>query len=79
MALTALFQQAKTEKTQVMVERVVADIDNIVRLVRFPGWQHTSGGEREVRQALRKTLFKYQMHQDLELFEEAFGDVRENC
>jgi type I restriction enzyme R subunit len=23
-----------------MVERVVADIDEIVRLVRFPGWQH---------------------------------------
>jgi type I restriction enzyme R subunit len=27
------------EKTPVIVERVVADIDEIVRLVRFPGWQ----------------------------------------
>jgi type I restriction enzyme R subunit len=27
----------KNEKTPVMVERVVADIDEIVRLVRFPG------------------------------------------
>ena len=26
-----------------MVERVVADIDEIVRLVRFPGWQDTLG------------------------------------
>lgn len=76
-ALTELFQQAKTEKTPVMVERVVADIDDIVRLVRFPGWQHTSGGERDVKKALRKTLLKYQMHQDLELFDKAYGYVRE--
>ncbi len=54
-ALTELFQQVRNEKTPVVVERVVADIDEIVRLVRFPGWQHTSAGEREVKKALRKT------------------------
>jgi type I restriction enzyme R subunit len=31
-----------------MVERIVADIDEIVCLVRFPGWQSTKAGEREV-------------------------------
>ena len=60
-----------------MVERVVKDIDEIVRLVRFPGWQHTSAGEREVKKALRKTLLKFQLHQDAELFERAFGYVRQ--
>lgn len=44
-ALTELFQQVRNEKTPVMVERVVSDIDEIVRLVRFPGWQQTSAGE----------------------------------
>jgi len=58
-ALTELFQQVKNEKTPVVVERVVADIDEIVRLVRFPGWQTTAAGEREVKKALRKSLLKY--------------------
>jgi hypothetical protein len=36
------------------VERVVAAIDEIVRLVRFPGWQQTTAGEREVKKALQR-------------------------
>jgi|GEM_PF-2579764 len=51
-----------------MVERIVDDIDEIVRYVRFDGWQSTHAGEREVKMALRKTLFKYKLHQDQELF-----------
>lgn len=76
-ALTELFQQVKSAKTPVIVERVVADIDEIVRLVRFPGWQQTAAGEREVKKALRKSLLKYQLHQDAELFERAYGYVRQ--
>ena len=76
-ALTELFQQARNEKTPVVVERVVADIDAIVRLVRFPGWQQTAAGEREVKKALRKSLLKYQLHQDLELFERAYRYIRQ--
>ena len=76
-ALTALFEEIRNEETPIMVERVVTDIDEIVRLVRFDGWQATSAGEREVRKALRKTLFKYKLHQDKELFEKAYGYVRE--
>jgi len=63
-ALTELFEGIRTEKTPVMVERVVGDIDEIVRIVRFPGWQQTMAGEREVQHALRKTLLKYQLHKD---------------
>jgi hypothetical protein len=65
-ALTELFNEVKTAETPIMVERVVADIDEIVRLVRFPGWQGTQAGEREVKKALRKALFKYKLHADEE-------------
>ena len=58
-----------------MVKRVVNDIDEIVRVVRFDGWQSTHAGEREVKKALRKTLLKYRLHQDLELFEKAYGYI----
>ena len=76
-ALTALFEEARNEHTPIMVERIVEDIDEIVRLVRFDGWQAASAGERELRKALRKTLFKYKLHQDAELFEKAYGYIRE--
>ncbi len=52
-------------------------VADIVRLARFPGWQHTSAGEREVKKALRKTPFKYRLHQDEELFEKSYGYVRQ--
>lgn len=76
-ALTELFNEVKTGETPIMVERVVADIDEIVRLVRFPGWQGTQAGEREVKKALRKSLFKYQLHADEDLFEKAFSYIRQ--
>jgi type I restriction enzyme R subunit len=76
-ALTALFEEVRTADTPVMVQRIVDDIDDIVRKVRFDGWQATAAGEREVRKALRRTLFKYKLHADAELFEKAYGYVRE--
>lgn len=76
-ALTALFQEVKNDRTPVIVERVVADVDEIVRRVRFPGWQNTSAGEREVKKALRGTLFKYKLHADTELFEKAFSYIKQ--
>ena len=36
-ALTELFAETRNGDTPVIVERIVADIDNIVRIVRFPG------------------------------------------
>ena len=76
-ALTELFQETRTADTPVVVERIVNDIDEIVRIVRFPGWQQTIAGEREVKRALRKTLWKYKLHQDQDLFDRAYAYIRE--
>ncbi len=76
-ALTDLFNGARTASTPAMVERIVADIDAIVRIVRFPGWQQTTGGEREVQKALRKTLLKYKLHHEQELFDRAYGYIKQ--
>ena len=76
-ALTDLFQEVRTPSTPIIVERVVSDIDAIVRVVRFPGWQQTSAGEREVKRALRKTLLKYHLHQEQELFDRAYAYIKE--
>jgi type I restriction enzyme R subunit len=76
-ALTELFEEARNPETPIIVERVVNDIDEIVRMVRFDGWQNTHAGEREVKKALRKTLFKYKLHQDQDLFDRAYGYIRQ--
>lgn len=76
-ALTELFAELKNGKTPMVVERIVTDIDEIVRLVRFPGWQNTKAGEREVQKALRKVIYvKYQV-KDQDLFDKAFGYIRQ--
>lgn len=76
-ALTELFLELKTDQTPAVVERIVTDIDAIVRIVRFPGWQQTTSGEREVQQSLRKALLKYQLHKDQVLFDRAYGYIKE--
>jgi len=76
-ALTELFQEVKNGKTPVMVERIVADIDEIVRLVRFPGWQSTKAGEREVQKALRKVIYVKYKIKDQDLFDKAYGYIRQ--
>ena len=60
------------------IDRVVADIDSIVRQVRFPGWQRTEAGEREVKKALRRSLLKYKLHTDQDLFDRAYAYIHEN-
>lgn len=76
-ALTELFLELKTDKTPVVVERIVTDIDAIVRVVRFPGWQQSNQGERQVQQSLRKSLLKYQLHKEQTLFERAYAYIKE--
>jgi len=76
-ALTELFLELKTDQTPAIVERIVSDIDEIVRLVRFDGWQNTIPGEREVQKSLRKTLLKYQLHKDEELFNKSYEYIKE--
>ena len=76
-ALTALFEEVRNQKTPIIVARVVADIDAIVKPVRFDGWQRSSAGERDVKKALRLALFNYKLHSDSELFERAYGYIRQ--
>ncbi len=76
-ALTELFLELKDDQTPAVVERIVNDIDAIVRVVRFPGWQTTTGGEREVQKSLRKSLMKYKLHKDQVLFDQAYAYIKE--
>jgi type I restriction enzyme R subunit len=76
-ALTELFKEARNDKTHIIVERIVNDIDEIVKKVRFPDWQHTSQGERLVQKELRKVLLKYQLHRDQDLFDKAYAYLRQ--
>ena len=76
-ALTDLFLELKTDETPAVVERIVTDIDAIVRVVNFPGWQDTIGGEREVQKSLRKALLKYKLHKDQVLFDRAYAYIKE--
>ena len=76
-ALTELFKEAKNQNTHIIVERIVADIDDIVKKVRFPDWQHTTQGERLVQRELRRTLLKYKLHTDQELFDRAYAYIKQ--
>ncbi len=76
-ALTDLFLELKNDQTPAVVERIVNDIDAIVRVVNFPGWQTTTSGEREVQKSLRKALLKYKLHKDQVLFDRAYAYIKE--
>jgi hypothetical protein len=76
-ALTELFETLKTDGTPIIVENIVNRIDEVVRGIRFEGWQNTVEGDREVRQALRKTLYVQFKIRDNDVFEKALGYVRE--
>lgn len=76
-ALTELFLEMRTDKTPAIVERIVNDIDSIVKIVRYDGWQTSIRGEQEVQKQLRKTLLKYGLHKEQELFDRAYGYIKE--
>jgi type I restriction enzyme R subunit len=77
-ALTKLFEECKVEKTPIIIRQIVEDIDSVVKVTRFEGWQWTISGEREIQKALRKTLLKYQLHKEQELFDKAYAYIREH-
>ena len=51
--------------------------DEIVRLLPFPNWQNTKAGEREIQKALRKIIYVKYKVKDQELFDKAFGYIRQ--
>jgi type I restriction enzyme R subunit len=74
-ALTELFNSVKNKNTPIIVERIVNDIDDIVKIVRFPDWQNTTTGKQEVKRALRSVIWiKYKI-KDKELFDKAYSYV----
>ena len=76
-ALTELFNGLKNRSTPVIVERVVADIDSIVKLVRFDGWQSTTAGKQEVKKALRSIVWiKYKI-KDKDVFDKAYNYIEQ--
>ncbi len=76
-ALTELFETLRNHDTPVIVEKVVNDVDEVVRAVRFDGWQDTHEGDRLVQQALRKTLYIKFKIRDNDVYERALGYIRE--
>jgi type I restriction enzyme R subunit len=71
-ALTELFNSVRNDKTPIIVERMVNDIDAIVKIVRFDGWQNTTAGRQEVTKALRSIVWiKYKI-KNKDVFDKAY-------
>lgn len=74
-ALTELFSKVKTDSTPAIVKKIVNDIDEIVRAVRFPGWQKTNEGVRTVKQSLLKTIrLKYKIT-NTDVYDKAYSYI----
>jgi type I restriction enzyme, R subunit len=74
-ALTELFNSVKNKNTPIIVERIVNDIDDIVKIVRFPDWQSTTAGKQEVKKALRSVIWVKYKIKDKDLFDKAYSYV----
>lgn len=77
-ALTEIFLEVKNETTPQIIANVVEDIDHIVRVTRFDGWQNTHTGPKDIQKVLRQTLFKYKLHKEHELFSKAYEYIHEH-
>ena len=76
-ALTELFNGVKNTQTPVIVERIVNDIDDIVKIVRFPDWQDTTAGTQEIKKALRSIIWiKYKI-KDKDVFDKAYDYIEQ--
>ncbi|MEU7797765.1 type I restriction endonuclease subunit R [Micromonospora arborensis] len=76
-ALTELFQSLKGNGTPIIAEKIVDEVDEVVRAVRFTGWQDTREGDRLVQQSLRKTLWTKFKIRDNDVYERALSYIRE--
>ena len=76
-ALTELFHGVKNNRTPIIVERIVTDIDDIVKIVRFDGWQSTTAGKQEVKKALRSVVWVKYKIKDKEVFDKAYGYIEQ--
>jgi type I restriction enzyme R subunit len=76
-ALTELFLEMRDDQTPAIVERIVTDIDELVKSIRYDGWKTTLTGERLVQKELRKALLKYKLHKEEGLFLKAYEYIKE--
>ncbi|WP_009883784.1 HsdR family type I site-specific deoxyribonuclease [Brevibacterium aurantiacum] len=74
-ALTQIFREYAPADSPDLVERVVNDIDEIVKQVRYDGWASTKEGDRVVRREVRSVLLKHRLHREPDLFERAYGYI----
>lgn len=56
----------------------MVDVDEIVRQVRFVGWQTSTPGDRAVRREIRLALSKQGLQAEGSLYDRAYEYVREN-
>lgn len=76
-ALTELFNGVKNVDTPIIVERIVNDIDDIVKMVRFPDWQSSTEGVKLVKKELRNiTWIRYKI-KDQEVFDKAYSYIEQ--
>ena len=76
-ALTRLFESTRATSTPVIVERLVNDIDGIVKFVRFPGWKDTTEGRKLIKKSLREVVMVKYKIKDKEVFDKAYGYVEQ--
>lgn len=76
-ALTELFNGVKKQNTPIIVERIVSDIDSIVKIVRFDGWQNTTAGKQEVKKVLRSVVWVKYKIKDKDVFDKAYSYIEQ--
>ena len=77
-ALTRIFDESQVKKDPEIIRQIVIDIDEIVKKVRFEGWQFTISGEREIKQEITRVLLKHKLHKDKELFQKIYDYVKQH-
>ncbi|MGL4844360.1 MAG: type I restriction endonuclease subunit R [Aeromonas veronii] len=77
-ALTKLFLETRPETTPKLIGDVVEQIDKIVNVTRFDGWQNSNSGPREIQKALFLTLAQFGLNKDKELFQKAYRYIEEH-
>ncbi len=77
-ALTQIFHEFKPDLTPEIVERVVDEVDTVVRQASFTGWQSSTPGDREVRRQLRVILKSQGLPVTGPLFDRAYAYVAQN-
>jgi type I restriction enzyme R subunit len=77
-ALTQILQEYAPPGTPVIVERVVEQIDAIVKPIRGTRWQESQPGDREVRRQLRLVLKNAGLPPQGDLYDRAYAYIREH-